>query len=98
MNLYYLKQKDNTQNYTYNSCVVCAENEEEAKKMHPNIDVKWTMDMWYHTQLEMPYESALRHSGMDWAHSPNSVTAICIGKASSEFTKPAIIISSCNCK
>lgn len=36
MNLYYLSQDDRTYWDTYDSCIVCAENEEEAKKIHPN--------------------------------------------------------------
>lgn len=35
MNIYYLSQNDVTGYDTYDSCVVVAENENEAKNMHP---------------------------------------------------------------
>ena len=36
MKLYLLSQSINKGYDTYNSCVVCAENEEDAKTIHPN--------------------------------------------------------------
>jgi hypothetical protein len=36
MKLYLLEQSDTTELDKYDSCVVCAENEEDAKTIHPN--------------------------------------------------------------
>ena len=38
MNLYYVWQDENNDYDTYDSFVVCAENEEEAKNTHPDGD------------------------------------------------------------
>ena len=35
MKFYKLSQNFNTSYHTYDSCIVCAENEEEARKIHP---------------------------------------------------------------
>ena len=44
MNLYYVWQDENNDYDTYDSFVVCAENEEEAKNTHP--DGKWSLCTW----------------------------------------------------
>lgn len=41
MNLYLLRQDVNTHSKYFDSCVVCAENEDEAKRMHPNGIYYW---------------------------------------------------------
>lgn len=44
MNLYYVWQNENDDRDTYDSFVVCAENEEEARHTHP--DGKWSLCTW----------------------------------------------------
>ena len=46
MNLYYLWQDENKDYDTYDSCVVCAENEEEAKSIHPDENWGWRSCTW----------------------------------------------------
>ena len=58
MNLYLLSQKDNNGYDTYENCVVCAENEEIAKNIHPSgeefkgkegSEYFWEYDDWANT-------------------------------------------------
>ena len=44
MNLYYVWQEENEDYDTYDSFVVCAESEDEAKNIHP--DGNWQKDTW----------------------------------------------------
>lgn len=44
MNIYKISQHENTNYDTFDSCVVYAENEVEAKNMHP--DGKWNDYSW----------------------------------------------------
>ena len=46
MNLYYVWQDENNGYDTYDSFVVCAENEEEAKNTHPDGDGNWRRYTW----------------------------------------------------
>lgn len=46
MKLYYLWQDENNDYDTYDSCVVCAESEEEAKKIHPDGDGNFKRCTW----------------------------------------------------
>jgi hypothetical protein len=47
MNLYLLERKDDGGYDTYDSCVVVAENEENARLIHPcNNDYKWYNNEW----------------------------------------------------
>jgi hypothetical protein len=94
MNLYHLEQEDNCGYDTYSDCVVCAENENQAKKMHPNPDVKWQSGMWYNNKLDCSHEETLCSYDADWANSPDTVTCKLIGKAAPGFTEPKVIISS----
>ena len=45
MNIYLLEQSENNDYDTHDSLVVIAENEEEAKKIHPDSD-GWTNNYW----------------------------------------------------
>jgi len=44
MNLYLIEQCINTEYDTYDSAVVVADSEEEARKIHPNLGLVNTMD------------------------------------------------------
>jgi len=49
MNLYLLKQEVNYAYDTYDSCVVCAPNEEVAKSIHPTGAVEWYKGLLHST-------------------------------------------------
>jgi len=71
MNLYLIEQPEENVDYdTYDSAVVCAESEEEARKMHPskNYDSKhpwWSNDNWH----------------KDWANALEDVRVTLLGEA-----------------
>lgn len=82
MNLYLLTQGDNTGYDTYDSCVVVAKNEDEAKKIHPSGDDEqsWKTDKIFRS----------------WANSPDTVEAELIGKAVKGSVSGTVICSSFN--
>ena len=78
MKIYFLSQEDNLGYDTWDSCVVCAETEEEAKLIHPDGSDKPFIkgDLW-HT----------------WADSPESVHCEEIGIANDPKVKGVICAS-----
>lgn len=46
MNLYFVWQDENNDYDTYDSFVICAENEEEAKNTHPDGGENWRRSTW----------------------------------------------------
>lgn len=81
MNLYLLSQSDNTGYDTYDSCVIAAKNEAEARKMHPDGSTpveKWAEDIWD-----------------EWAKQPDQVEVKLIGKAV-KGTEVGVILASFN--
>lgn len=51
MNIYKISQDRNNYSYTYESAIVCAENEEEARRIHPDVNGTfsnrdWFLDCW----------------------------------------------------
>lgn len=46
MNLYRISQSDNSDYDTYDSAVVAAPSEEEARKIHPSGYNPWSMGSW----------------------------------------------------
>lgn len=95
MKLYKLTQNENTGYDTYDSAVVAAENEDDAKKNHPSRHYRWsdTNDCWmfqYSDGTEEKYER--RYS--DWTHIRH-IKAEYIGEAK-EGTKKGVILASFN--
>ena len=60
MNIYKLSQSVNDNYDTYDSCVVIAENEEAARRMHPCENVFWQNGKWQ----DLKYKISLDN---DWA-------------------------------
>lgn len=83
MKLYLLSQNDNNGYDTYDACVVCAENEEDAKIMQPKYNGFKIFDP---LNIE-PYTS--------WAKSAESISCVEIGEAN-ENQKRGIILASFN--
>lgn len=65
MNLYYISQTENSDYDTYDSAVVCAKDEEQARNTHPRTGE--------------PLKDMSRYSG--WVRDPASVSVCLIGKA-----------------
>lgn len=100
MNIYKLSQNVNHDYDTYDSCVVCAENEESAKRIHPstiwesggyyNEDTK---EFWTHNIHGTPYLFEGKYGS--WTNNLDVVIVELIGTAN-ESIKKGIICSSFN--
>lgn len=82
MKLWKISQTENTNYDTYDSAIVAAETEDEAKLMHP-IEGE--------SIIEMNHPSW----GGDWVNDPAVVTAIFIGDAK-EGTEKGVVLASFN--
>lgn len=80
MNLYLIWQEENMGYDTYDSGIVCAENIDEACKIHPNSNYKGYSQKDWENDLE-------------WATSPENVHCRLIGKAESYIPKGVILAS-----
>lgn len=98
MNLYLISQTENIGYDTYDSAVVCAESEEEAKNIYPSII----------PDNEIEKETGIRICDYDkeanqerwesydeWASNPNNVMCKFLGKADKK-TKKGVICASFN--
>jgi hypothetical protein len=81
MKLYLLSQDFNSGYDTYDSCIVAAKNEEDAKNIHPYESIFPESNMWKNDRV--------------WAGSPENVTVELIGTAI-KGTKPGVILASFN--
>ncbi|MCJ8335575.1 MAG: hypothetical protein MJH10_15260 [Epibacterium sp.] len=106
MNVYLLEQDSGDEYESYDSCVVIAESEREAKKIHPKntegvIDVIWDDEKlaWVYLEDGLPYN---HYNGVflaNWAREPDDVTATLIGSASPPFDSGRqVICTSYNAK
>jgi hypothetical protein len=78
MKLYLLKQHDNTFYDTYNACVVCAENEADAKTISPDDDV---------------YDENCKYHNTTWAKSLAGIECEEIGEAKDNQKRGLIMAS-----
>lgn len=83
MKLWLISQTEHDDYDTYDSAVVAAETELEARQIHPSMS--------YPT----PWEKWGESSYLDWASHPNKVTAKLIGEAAPDIP-PGPICSSFN--
>ena len=82
MNLYLLTQNESTGYDTFDSCIVCAETESEAKAIFPDGS---------ENGFEM--QEHLKKLGMSWASCPENVRCELIGLAKDAVKKGVIIAS-----
>lgn len=101
LKLYLLTQTENSGYDTFNSCIVAAYNEEEAKSIHPflhKFDINCLpfdeYDNWkeFHDQ-EYIYKEQWKTK--TWASSPENVTCRCIGIAQ-DIEPNSVLCSSFN--
>jgi hypothetical protein len=76
LKLYLLTQNETTGYDTYSACVVCAENEEDAKKIHPRF--YGDPSVW---DTEYP----------EWATTPKNVNSQLLGVADEETGKGIVL-------
>lgn len=77
MNIYLLSQEINFDYNTYDSCIVCAENEDEARNIHPDENYGW----------ESVIKSWVQENEKD------KITVELIGKANKNIKKGVILAS-----
>lgn len=80
MNLYLLSQNERNGYDTYDSCVVCAESEDEAKRIHPR-----EQNECFHGRNNWQSET--------WASYPENVTCKLIGTAADNVKKGVVCAS-----
>ena len=80
MNIYLISQTENNNYDSYDSAVVCAKDENEARNMSPidGTQFDWNDNMW-----------------LSWACKPENITVKLIGKANKDI-KHGVICSSYN--
>ncbi len=88
MKLYVISQSVNNNYDTYDSAIVVAHNEEEAKTIHPT---SWDKELHIY-----PNGDWNRQYFHPWCKTPDQVTTEYIGEASSSYTEPAVILASFN--
>ena len=103
MKLWLLEQTDNNDYDTYDSCVVVAETEEEAKMIHPREKVVWgefideqSSCRLACTDWHYSFDDGYVWRNNTWSNSPSSVTATCIGEAESSLTAGTVVCASFN--
>lgn len=99
MNLYLLSQEINNGYDSYDSFVVAAESEEEARKIHPSEYVTHSTDeKWYGTRGVAPFEEYDTENGNYGTWVPRTeidkIKVVLLGKASEGIT--GIICTSFN--
>lgn len=94
MNLYLLTQTENRGYDTFDSCVVCAPNEEQAKAIHPRGDLYYVAGRGW-VWCDYPYLRSSLSMGVDRWTSPDNVTATLIGVADPSV-KAGVVIASFN--
>ena len=80
MNLYLISQDENRDWDSYDSAVVCAESEDEAREIHPSG----------HSD---PWTPLYPGTTGTWASSPDNVSVELIGEAESSIEKGVVLAS-----
>lgn len=94
MNIYRLTTDADTDSYDYyDSAVVVARSEEEARTVHHSAHPKLKIveGGWF-----LVFESGHKYLESSWASSPELVNAEFIGVADSKYDKPQVICASFN--
>lgn len=88
MNIYRISQSKNQQYDSYDSAVVIAANEDQAKMIHPNgNNIQWNKGKLIIKILE---------DDRSWVINPNYIQVELIGKAKTQEKKPRVICASFN--
>lgn len=82
MKLYLLEQTDNNDYDTYDSCIVCAENEEDAKNISPDSEYD-----------DETYAFVENKKYSQWAMKKESITCEEIGEANANIPRGVVIAS-----
>lgn len=93
LKLWIIEQEENSGYDTYDSAVVAAMSEGEAKRIHPSGDSRknWTDEMASTEEWE-----SWRYHYSVWAHHPDNVKATVIGDAHASVSAGDVICASFN--
>lgn len=86
MNIYLLTQTDNNAFATYDSCIVIANNAEEAKIIHPDPEIKYyeDVDRWFEDEVDyVEYKVDCVYGygyNTEWCKSPSQVNVEYLGQ------------------
>ena len=85
MYLYYLNQTENTTYESIQSCIVCAESEEDAKTMDPSCGPG-------------PYSCVYKENQIhwNWAYTKKGIQCKLIGIPSSDIPRGVVMAESCH--
>lgn len=89
MNIYKISQNVNKDYDSYDSAVVFAENEEQAKRIHPDRDYRWKDDGWVGRDGDKTIAT------WSWADITD-VKVEYLGIAHRDIIDPSVIVASCN--
>lgn len=88
MNLYFISQDEYNGHDTYSDAVVCAEDEHEARNIHPNGKYAFRNDGWYDKSgKKRDYNFG------EWASTPANVKLELIGTAKEGIKKGVVCAS-----
>lgn len=94
MNLYILQNTDNLDYDTYDSIVVCAESEEEARYIHPCYGSGYDSTVWCNVHSCWETEDISHKSVINllhkWAYDPTTITVTLIGTAHPSISKGVV--------
>lgn len=95
MKLYKVSQNINNGYDTYDSIIVCAENEEDARLIHPYERVThYKNGEWYCTRCIPPYDEYI-HTNYEWINELYKLKVEYIGEAA-ETMKKGVVLASFN--
>lgn len=90
LGLFLLTQTERRGHDTHDACVVCAEDAEAARQIHPHGDRVWRHDDWW-WDVDLSGISGRTHD-RSWT-SPDLVTVTSIGEAG-EGVEPGVVLAS----
>jgi len=96
MKLYLLSQSINDGYDTFDSCVVCAEDEQEARTIHPSKYVTHHRDgKWYGTYTQGGEYEIQNHGNLEWVSFPeiNKIEVTYLGEAADGWKKGVVCAS-----
>ena len=94
MNIYKISQTENQDYCTYDSAIVAAESEEEARNIHPS-DKNFWIEYSLKEYLNYSVQDFWKEKANVWCENPNDVNVELLGKAL-KGTKKGLILASYN--
>lgn len=91
MKLFLISQSTNNEYDTYSDAVVCAADEESARRIHPDgTDRKIDSEGYFLTEWDNKWE---RETYSNWCYNIKDVSVVCIGEAEDDLDEGVICAS-----